>query len=273
MPSATVNGTELFYELRGEGPALLTMHGGLGFDHTYMARSFAPLEERFTVIYYDQRHNGRSGRPPLETLTMEQLADDAAALLDVLGFETATVLGHSYGGFVAQEFAIRHPDGVRSLVLVDTTPGQRGENESADETEQGPPLPEEFVQIMSEPPASDAEMRAGLPTMMRMYLHKVTPEDVAHVVEATEFNAAAMLRGFEVLAHWSSVDRLHGITAPTLLLWGKHDLVCSLPQSGRIARRIPGAERHVFEDSGHFPWLEEPEAFFRELLGWLERRG
>lgn len=269
MATAELNGTTIYYEVRGSGPPCLAMHGGLGFDHQYLAGSLQPLEKRMRVIYYDHRCNGRSARSPLASLTMEQLADDAAALMDVLGFGDAVVLGHSYGGFVAQELALRRPERVRGLVLVDTTPGQLGSGES--EEGQGPPMPAEMEALMTTVPATPAEMAQVVEAMMPFYLHHLHPSAVRALIADTEFAPEAMVRGFEVLGGWSAVDRLGRLHMPALLLWGEHDLVCSLPQAHRIARRLPNAELVVFANSGHFPWLEEPAAFFDALGSWLSR--
>jgi pimeloyl-ACP methyl ester carboxylesterase len=75
-----------------------------------------------------------------------------------------------------------------------------------------------------------------------------------------------------VLAGWSSIDRLANIKVPALLLWGRHDTVCSVPQSRRIAAHLPTAEVAIFENSGHFPWVEEAQAFFAVLNAWLTRK-
>jgi proline iminopeptidase len=272
MATANVNGSELYYEVCGNGPPLLAIHGGLGFDHVYMKATLGRLERDFEVTYYDQRGNGRSDRVQPATLTMEQLADDAAALIAHLGHQNAIVLGHSYGGFVAQELAIRHPARVRALVLVDTTPGQLGAGESADETEQGPPIPPEMAAMMSSAPSSDEEFALSMGPLLPYYFHNPFPPEAASMMDGTSYSVAAMVRGFEVLSRWSSVDRLGTIGAPTLLLWGRHDLICSAPQATRIAKRIPGAEVRFFEQSGHFPWIEEPEAFFRALREWANRK-
>jgi proline iminopeptidase len=267
LPTAYVNGIDLYYESDGDGPPLVNLHGGLGFDHQYMRRSFARLAGSLRVISFDQRCNGRSSAP-VETLTMEQLADDVAGLLDHLHIEKATILGHSYGGFVAQEFALRHPARLSRLVLVDTTPGQLGVGEVE---EQGPPMPPEMAAVMSRPPASDAEMQSQLPQILPFYLHSGSPTAAAALFEGTVCRVAAMARGFEVLAGWSSVDRLHHVSAPTLALWGRHDVVCSPPQAKRIVSRIPGAELRMFEQSGHMPWIDEAGPFFDALEDWLDR--
>lgn len=101
MPIAHLNGMEFFYV---EGAPCLMMHGGLGFDHTSLHPRFDPLSDVMRLVYYDHRANRRSGRPPLETLTFEEIA----------------VLGFSYGGFVALEYALRYPERLKRLILVDT---------------------------------------------------------------------------------------------------------------------------------------------------------
>ncbi|MGE0598628.1 MAG: alpha/beta fold hydrolase [Dehalococcoidia bacterium] len=254
MPTAAVNGIDLHYESDGAGAPLIALHGGLGFDHTYMRRSFARLSERHTLICPDLRCNGLS-LAPIETLSMEQLADDVAGLMEALEIEKATILGHSYGGFVAQEFCIRHPARAERLVLVDTTPGNLG----ADEVEKpGLPIPEEMLAVMSRPPATDEEVAEVLQRLMPFYLHSATAADGLQLLEGTNFRAAPIVAGLGILAGWSCVDRLKGIRAPTLALWGRHDVVCSPPQAERIVSRIADAELHTFEMSGHFPWVDEP---------------
>lgn len=273
MPSANINGVDLYYEPRGGGPPCLVIHGGLGLDHQYLSRTLTPLEEHLSLIHFDQRGNGQSGRPDRETITMEQLADDAAALLGQVAEPPVIVFGHSYGGFVAQELALRHPGLVRALILADTTPGQLGTDEREDEQEQGPPLPTAMVELMSTVPESDSAMAYLMQGILPYYILGIDTAAAEAAVEGTRFSAEALVRGFEILASWSSVDRLPSIMVPTLLLWGRHDLVCSAPQGKRIASRIPNSELHYFENSGHLPWLEEPGAFFATLTGWLERNG
>jgi proline iminopeptidase len=91
------------------------------------------------------------------------------------------------------------------------------------------------------------------------------------VLADTVFSVDALVRGMMILGGWSAVDRLDQIHAPCLVLVGRHDIPTSWQQSERIARRIPGSEVVVLEDSGHFPWLEEPERFFAALQEWLAK--
>jgi proline iminopeptidase len=269
MPAIECNGTTLWYELEGDGPPALVVHGGLGLDHACYRDALRPLARHAQLIWYDQRGNGRSGRPDLATVTMEQLADDAAALARELRFDRVHVIGHSYGGFVAQELALRHPDVVRSLVLLATGPGQVGATEPPD-ADQGEPPPDEFIAVVSNVPQTDEEMLAAFPMIVGFWVHRCPVDDAMATFANTIFDSAVMVRGFEVLAEWSAFDRLAQVDAPTLVVVGAHDIVTSPAQSRRIASRVPSARFELFEDSGHFLFLDEPERF-TELVGdWLD---
>jgi proline iminopeptidase len=258
-------------EAVGEGPPVLVLHGGLGVDHT-LYRSLDPLCAGLRLIYLDHRGNGRSARPDPVTLTMAEWADDARAVgRAIAGDGPLVVFGHSYGGFIAQELAIRHPTSVRALLLVCTTPGQLGSDEAP--APPGPPIPIEFEALLSTPPESDSDVAAGMAALAPAYVHAVEPDRLRALMAGTVFSASAMRRGFEVLSTWSSVDRLGSVTAPTLVAAGRHDPFTSWPQANRIAARVPGAEVVVFEESSHFPWLDEPEAFAATLHEWLTGHG
>lgn len=268
MSTATVNGTNLFYEQIGAGPAALVLHGGLGLDHTPY-RGLDALADQLRLVYYDHRGNGRSERVAPDTITMPHLADDAAALATHLDATPAIVIGHSYGGFVAQELALRHPEHVAALVLVDTTPGQLGEAEAPGE-DQGPPPPAEWLEAVSSAPRDDAEFAATLRTLLPYYLaDRASLPAVEAAVERTIFDAATANRSMEVLAGWSSADRLSAIRVPTLVVVGHHDRISSPAQARRIARRVPDAQLVELEHSGHFPWLEEPERFLGIVREWI----
>ncbi len=102
---------------------MLLMHGGLGYDHTYFRPWLDVLGERTELIYYDHRGNGRSSRPESwEGITHETWAQDADALREHLGHERVLLFGHSYGGFLAQEYALRYPERLEGLILCSTAP-------------------------------------------------------------------------------------------------------------------------------------------------------
>ena len=267
MPTVELDGVVLHYESEGKGAPFIVLHGGLGLDHQLYRKTLPPLFDGFRLIFFDMRGNGRSVPADLSALTMEQLADDVVALADHLGLDRFTALGHSYGGFVAQELALRHPDRLDGIVLVDTTPGQLGTGEDAGES-QGPPPPPEVVAMMSSIPEDDASMAEGMGAMLPAYFHRPDKVDLSAFDSGTIFRVAAMVRGFEILSSWSSVDRLATVEVPTLVLAGRHDVFTSYPQAYRIGNRVSGAAVVIFEDSGHFPWVEEPELFASVVRDW-----
>ena len=272
MTTVDIDGVPIHYEVDGAAgaPPLLVLHGGLGLDHVLYRRTLRPLADDLRLVHFDQRANGRSVPADVASITMERLADDAVALADHLGLDRFAVLGHSYGGFVAQELAIRHPARVAKLVLVDTSPGQLGAGEVEDEHGVGPPTPPEVVQMVSGPPPStDAEFASGMARLLPFYFHRPDALELEGLDAGTVFRVDAMVRGFEVMATWSSVDRLGEIGSPTLVVVGRHDVFAAWPQAQRIASHLPRAEVVILEESGHFPWIEEPDRFFSAVRDFL----
>jgi proline iminopeptidase len=272
MSTLNVNGTALHYEQTGAGPACLVLHGGLGLDHTSY-RGLDSLADRLRLTYYDHRGNGRSDRVPLDSITMARLADDAAEIATRLDAAPAVVIGHSYGGFVAQELALRHPGTVAALILVDTSAGGLGVTDSPDD-DQGPPPPAEWLAAVASHPRDDAEFVTGMRALLPHYLGD--PANLATVTAAFEhtiFDARTMARSMEVLATWSAADRLPTLRVPTLVVVGARDRITHPAQARRIARRIPGADLVELAGCGHFPWLEAPEPFAATVRRWLTNRG
>lgn len=270
MGTLEVDGARLHLEQIGTGPPALVLHGGLGLDHTAY-RGLDPLADHLRLTYLDHRGNGRS-TGDVRTATMRRWADDAAAVAAaVAGDEPVVVIGHSYGGFIAQELLLAHPGRARAAILVATTPGQLGTGE--DPAPEGPPLPDGIAALFATLPETDEELAALMPRLAPAYLHRADPEALRAAMAQVVFRAAAMRRGFEELASWSSVDRLGAVEVPVLLVVGRHDPLTAWPQSERIASRLPDAELAILDHSGHLPWLDDPEAFVEAVTGWLRRRG
>jgi proline iminopeptidase len=181
-------------------------------------------------------------------------------------------VGHDTGGFVAQELALRHPERVAGLVLVATSPGEPGVDEPIDEA-WGPPPPVEVEVLTRVPPASDAEWEATMKAIAPLCFHRAGAGAPEALYSQTTFSAEAAVQMMQVVNGWSSADRLADVRAPALVVAGRYDALRPPQQSERLARRMPGAELVVLEESGHFPWLEEPEAFFTAVGGWCRRIG
>jgi proline iminopeptidase len=267
MPTVQVDDTYLFYRRLGGGPTCLVMHGGLGIDHNAYSPGLDGLGEAMTVVYYDHRGHGRSGRPDPATISLARLADDAHQLGQRLGQERVGVLGHSFGGLVAFEYAARHPDDLSFLIVVASSP-------ATDYMDEVPALlearltPEMRAELALPPPATSAEWAARQAILPLYFLHwdpvygAVLNDRVIHNLGAARCSD---------LDGWNRWEQLSRLRVPTLLIAGRHDWLPHLPRLERLARSMPAAELVVFEESGHYPWLEEPDRFTEVVRAWVRQ--
>jgi proline iminopeptidase len=246
------------------------MHGGLGFDHTGLHPWLDPLGDQMHFVYYDHRGNGRSGRAPSETITFEQLCADADALREHLGFEKVAVLGYSFGGCIALEYALRYPERLSHLILVDTAPAfDYGEEIEANARRKGA-TPEQ-LDALEASAQTDAELWRLWKLIEPLYFHTFDADLAERVLGKTIPSAEASEAGDTILEEWDITARLGEISAPTLILVGEDDFVCPPSQAKLMHERIPNSELVVFKRSGHIPYVEEPEAFMGAVRGWLRR--
>jgi len=187
MPTVELHGTHLFYTTSGTGVPCLVMHGGPGLDHTYL-RGLDTLGDVLRPDYYDHRHNGRSGRPPLGTITHAQLAADAEGLRQHLNLGKVAVLGHSYGGFIALECVLRYPESVSHLILLDTAP-VFNYGEAILENARVMGATPEMMEALAASAADDEDMKRILKRIWPLYFYRYQPAYDA-VLDETIFCAA-----------------------------------------------------------------------------------
>jgi proline iminopeptidase len=266
MPFADTDTGTIYFQEYGVGSPLMIAHGGPGAHHGPY-RQLDPIGSTRRLIYWDHRGHGRSDRLPPGEVAMSLFADDTIALADHLEIESFALFGHSFGGWVAQETALRYPQRISALILVATTPGQVGVTESPSE-DQGPPPPAHVAAVLSRQPTSDADLLDIYTELAPFFTRGADPGLLTDGLDESLLSADSFIRVFGALAAWSSVDRLDQIACPTLVVAGQHDVFCSVQQLERITRRIPQAEQVIF-DAGHFIWLEQPEPFMNQLTSWL----
>jgi 3-oxoadipate enol-lactonase len=248
VPFGTANGISLYYELDGAGERLLFI-SGTGADLRHQPRlSDGPMVKSFEVLAYDQRGLGQSDVPE-GPYTMADYADDAAALLDLVGWDSCRVLGVSFGGMVAQELAIRHPERVRRLALACTSSGGVGgasyplhelADLSADERER-----RQFQLLDTR---WDADWREANPDMVALLS--------ARVRQPPERGPRLQL---EARSRHDTAERLGDIRCPTLVCGGRYDGIAPPANSQYLAALIPGARLEMF-DGGHIFFVQDPAA-------------
>jgi proline iminopeptidase len=253
----------------GAGPTLLAVPGGPGFDHGYLRPGLDPLTDVARVVYADPRNTGRSPQAPLDEWTLEQTADDLAAL--ELG--PVFVFGHSAGGFTALHFALRHPELVRGLILASTSPAFLAIDDPAPPPsllERAGPEVADVARKLFGGDASPETVLAFAVQVAPFYSGPAHPDVPPRVFPLSEFNNELASHFFSRVARTYDVrPRLPEIAVPALVVVGGWDWVIA-PARGRvIAESLPHAELLDLPDAGHFAFIEEPEEFLpaaRRLL-------
>ena len=242
MPDATVDGAILHYEIAGEGPPLVLLHG-IGSNSRSWRRQLQGLSGKFTVIAWDAPGYGRSSDPLIKPIkpSIRFYVDCLRSLVDLLELKDISLLGHSAGGVVAQEFYRAYPDYVRALVLADTrhVASQAG-------------LEDRLRSIRTITSAQLAAERA--PKLLR----RSAPAELIREVESimSEVRAAGYEFAAIALAESDTRDVIRNLRVPTLLIWGSEDEITP------VWDEIPsGVELRIIPDAGHLCYIEQPEQF------------
>ncbi|PZG42991.1 hydrolase [Spongiactinospora gelatinilytica] len=271
-----INGNELNVEVLGGerpgAPTLIAHHGAPGLGSLAEPRAtFGRLADAYRVIVFDARGSGASeGREPY---THEQWVADVDGLREWAGAERIVMAGGSYGGFIAMEYAIAHPERVSALVLRDT---------AADNSNQELALANALAsarvaidrakldRIMSGTVRDDDDLRDCWREILPLYDHDYDPAKVGERVDATPYRYRTHNHAFAVnQPNYDIKHLLLRITAPALVTVGRHDWITPVSCSETIAGLIPDAKLVVFENSGHSPQVEEAglfEATVRDFL-------
>ncbi len=263
MATTTNGGVKLYYEIHGEGEPLLLIPGFGSTIPVYHA-NLPALAKHFRVIALDPRGAGRSDSPPGQW-TMEMFADDCAAVLDAAGEASAHVFGTSFGGMVAQHFALRHPERLRRLVLGCTSPG--GEAHVLPPVEQL----ELYMRSLGHPDSVDG-LRMRYPLHYSDgYIAEHDADIVAQVrsmeylrsSDADQANQLAAVRGHD------TAGRLGEIRAETLVQHGEGDGIVPVANGHFLASHIPNARLTVYPIAKHIYFTELASEVNAEIAAFL----
>ncbi len=280
-----VNGTELYFDVVGSAlnpstgfqqkPTMIILHGGPGFDHSYLRPWLDPVSDVAQLVYVDQRGCGRSQRHTHEYYQLGIMADDIVLLCQALHIEQPIVLGQSFGGFVALSIAHRHPNFASGIVLFDTSPAWTG-GYDLDALEQlvGGERGKELREIAyreSTGQANEAELKRFEQEIMPLYWHQgFKQEYLAELYNSTPMNMdiATYMMG-TLSKEYDLRPSLKAIKVPALVLQGRYDWVTPMAGAEEMARTIPNAQLHIFEHSGHMVFIEEQDELVFVLKSWI----
>ena len=279
MFAEAAGGVRLYMEVVGEGAPIVVVHGGPGMDSRYLRRGLAALADYGQAVFYDQRGTGKSEGPlDSEHLTFLQFVDDIDAVREALAVERVSLLGHSFGGRLVMEYALRYPERIDRVVLVNTTePGGRfiqeaNERRASRVTEEDQAALEvvgqsgrlqtgdtvafrEFYEAAFRSTFSNPELLSRLD----LSIQPMTAENGLRVISDVGGSVGEA-------AGW---DRMREIRAPTLVLQGEDDLL-PVRMVSELADSLSAGELALVPGAGHFPWVEAPEAFFAALSAWWD---
>jgi proline iminopeptidase len=276
----------LYYRTMGEGRPIIVLHGGPDFDHHYLLPEMDRLAESFHLIYYDQRGRGRSAGEvePAEVSIASEL-EDLDGVRRHFGLDSVAVLGHSWGGVLAMEYAARHPDRVSHLILVDTAPASAEDwlvfrqyllsRRAAGDVERMQALASssryqagdleveaEYYRIHFRVTLREPERLEQLIGRLRAHF---TEESVltARAIEQRLYDETWRSDGYDLLT------KLEAFVGPGLVLRGEHDFV-PIAAAARIAKAMPRGRLAVLKRCGHFAYLEAPEVVHEHVAALFE---
>lgn len=274
----TINGNKLAVEVFGDedAPVLMAHHGAPGLGSRAEPRAtFRPFADTFRVVVFDARGSGESeGNPPF---THEQWVADVDALREWAGAERIVMAGGSYGGFIAMEYAIAHPDRVRALVLRDTSPDHDNEiaaRQNALNSARVTVDVDKLDRINEGRVRDNDDLRDCWREILPLYDHVYDPAKVEERVASTPYRYETHNFAFSVnQPNYDIKPLLPRISCPTLVTVGRDDWITPVESSERIVQLIPDARLVVFEKSGHSPQIEEADRWRQVVRDFLAEVG
>jgi pimeloyl-ACP methyl ester carboxylesterase len=266
MPSVAINGVDLYYELHGDsGEPLVLVHGYTG-DITDWRHQIPEFSRSHRLLMLDERGHGRSQAPAdRSAYTISQMSHDVEALAEHVGFDRYHLLGHSMGGGVVQEIALRSPHKLLSLTLQNTAHHFNFDSDPAIAAWRD----QRFHMAETQGMAAVADMEPPLPPPPHM-----PPERLAETNERlSRMSVDAFIGAWNGLTGWEGIeDRAQNIETPTLIISGDLDSPPLIEGSARLTQLIPSAVVEVIPETGHSPQWERPALFNAALRRFLESR-
>jgi pimeloyl-ACP methyl ester carboxylesterase len=265
MPKVKVSDINIYYEIHGKGEPLVMINGASG-SVEWLYQAIPVYSREYRLIVFDNRGAGRSDAPDIP-YTTEMMADDAAGLLDAIGIDSAHIWSGSMGGMIAQQFVLRYPKRVRSLILACTYCG--GPNSSI-MTDPETMRAIEHMQGLSGKELMMETLRLCLSQKFINDNPGTIKEMIKNMMKHSITSHGQMRQGQAVMGH-NTYERLPEIKAPTLVISGDADKLIPVENSRIIASRIPGAELIILKNMGHLFGFEAVDESNRVMLDFLRR--
>lgn len=276
---AVLNGLSFHYVIAGHGPLLVVQAPGWGIGSTYLRNGLVPLERHFKVLTFDPRGSGLSSRSvDYRLLSKSDMVDDLEHLRAYWGVERLDLIGHSNGGAIAVGYAERYPTRVRKLILLGSElsgyPGKEGTKEQDAWRRRDPQFTHAIALLDGAQPQNDDDFTQWFRDTAPYYLYNPGKDATAFIQTVTTPLAAAATSVYSAnpfKAKMPPISALADVKADTLILVGRQDPTCPVMVSEKLHEGINGSKLIVYEQTGHFPWIEQPSRFFTDIKRFLKR--
>lgn len=270
----TINGCKLYFEVLGEGNSetIFFIHGapGLG-DCRNDIKAFSSLAADYQLVFLDMRGSGRSAEVP--PYTHAQWTADIEQLKNELGIGQIHILGGSYGGYLALEYAIRYPQSVKSVLLRDTAANNKGNEDSINRALEAnlEGLDEDKLRRLFEGKVeSNEELKETFFKLQPLYTVKYDEQKVREKIDSIYYHYETHNYAFnENKKSFDISEDIKNIQVPVLITVGVHDWITPVESSDLLSRNIPNNTYVKFENSGHSPHLEENEKYLEYVRDFL----
>ena len=276
MSFADVNGIKICYEIKGEGEPLLLVHG-FGVKKEVWMCQFDPLSEKFKVIRFDNRGAGKSDHPD-ELFTMEMLAEDIRGLMDALNIEKSHVVAWSLGGMIAQHFAIKYPERINKLILINTLPNWPGSDDAGIEMYKNSQLDsikayqEDAMKAFFDraPMGYSRKFKKEMQEDTKKKFHGLfSVEDYVKMKTTDIPNPKDIENQANALKYHDVIDKLHLIQNETLIIAAEKDRQTPLSRNQLIHEKIPNSRIVVIAGAGHDSPLEKAPELNKQIIDFL----
>ena len=275
---AIINGAEFYYKVIGEGKSLVFLHGGPGMFHDYFLPHVESLAKDYKLIFYDQRASGRSSNDvPPDSVSLESFVQDLDGIRDFFGMDKVNLLGHSWGGLLAIHYALAFPDRLDGIILVDSAP-PNSVLDTLNRKTREERRTEADNKLIQEIMGSEAFQKLESQAITRYFQvsEKVKffdPDLISRMkIDLDEGRIQKLMWVGQLmnpyLDEYDIAEELSSVSCPTLIIHGDYDTI-PLESSEIIHRRVKNSKLVVVKDCGHFPFIEAPEVFLREVSSFL----
>ncbi len=273
-----INGTELFMRSIGKGEPVIVIHGGPMLDHSYLFPHLEPLADSYRLVFYDQRLSGRSSaKMDSSEVYLGNFIEDIEAIRRRLELGKVHIIAHSWGGLLGMKYAIRYPDRLRSLVLLNSMPPswelwQQENNMLAGRATTRDSLDRQAVMqsgLLAEDYSEAVEKLLKISFRSQFYNRKMADRLSFYIPEDYRKRSSLFANLMPELSSYSLVDDLKKISSPTFIVYGDQEPASEL-SAPVLQKEIPYARMAIIKQSGHFPFIEHQDELLNLIKDFLD---